>query len=73
MYLWGGRGGKEMTPLSGHQTGVWRLRLSPGEAQWDRIYAINEDEAPVPRSYHSITSFEVGELLTGKVFVAIEV
>ncbi|KAI0361023.1 galactose oxidase [Trametes cingulata] len=61
LYVWGGRGGKEMTPLDGAQVGIWKAAISSGEeshgasgsVQWERIAALNEDEAPAPRSYHT--------------------
>ncbi|KAI0699377.1 galactose oxidase [Cerioporus squamosus] len=58
LYLWGGRGGKDMTPLDAYQAGVWKATVhsSQGPQQsvrWERIAAGNEDEAPIARSYHT--------------------
>ncbi|RPD65121.1 hypothetical protein L227DRAFT_280213 [Lentinus tigrinus ALCF2SS1-6] len=58
LYLWGGRGGKDMTPLEAYQAGVWKATVpsSQGPQQsvrWERIAAGNEDEAPASRSYHT--------------------
>ena len=59
IYLWGGRGGKEMSPLSSGSTihtfdvarSEWgTLVLSQGEG---------ESEQPEDRSYHSLTSLNV--------------
>ena len=57
LYLWGGRGGQDMTPLGARQAGVWKatIRAAEGPQQsvrWERIAATNEDQAPEPRSYH---------------------
>ncbi|KAH7929167.1 galactose oxidase [Leucogyrophana mollusca] len=58
LYLWGGRGGVDMAPLAGAQTGIWRAHLSPdaASAKWERLNAINEEDAPAPRSYHATVS-----------------
>ncbi|KAI0962271.1 hypothetical protein AcV7_001151 [Taiwanofungus camphoratus] len=58
LYLWGGRGGVDMTPLKGAQSGVWRSRLDHTGVQrtdnsWDLICTGNEVGAPEPRSYHT--------------------
>ncbi|KAI0778731.1 galactose oxidase [Trametes elegans] len=55
LYMWGGRGGQEMTPLDGTQTGIWKatLRSAPDAVHWERLVAVNEDKAPAPRSYHT--------------------
>ncbi|KAH7912913.1 galactose oxidase [Hygrophoropsis aurantiaca] len=68
LYLWGGRGGVDMSPLSGTQTGVWKAQLPTGifsdmPIRWDRITATNENEAPAPRSYHTAVSAQ------GKMYV----
>ncbi|KAH9897856.1 galactose oxidase [Cubamyces lactineus] len=61
VYMWGGRGGKEMTPFDTRQVGVWKASLNLGQGshdlsgsvRWERVFATNEDEAPAPRSYHT--------------------
>ena len=59
LYVWGGRGGKDMAPLDEHQTGVWKatFALSGKGAQrsvrWERVAAAHGDQAPDPRSYHT--------------------
>ena len=62
LYLWGGRGGIDMTPLSGNQAGVWRGQIKAGfpeSVEWKRLKAVNEHEAPEPRSYHAAVLCEV--------------
>ena len=61
IYLWGGRGGVDMTaPISGEEAGIWAIDLSdPSKAAWESIKAVNENEAPQPRSYHTMTSLGV--------------
>lgn len=58
LYLWGGRGGQDMTPLEAQQAGIWKatIRAAEGPQQsvrWERVAAVNEDQAPEPRSYHA--------------------
>lgn len=65
LYLWGGRGGIDMTPLGGSQPGVWKGQIkagSSGSVEWKRLKASNEDEAPEPRSYHAAVLCEVRQL-----------
>ncbi|KAI1793182.1 hypothetical protein LXA43DRAFT_286162 [Ganoderma leucocontextum] len=57
LYLWGGRGGQDMAPLSAQQAGIWKatIRASEGPQQsvrWERVAATNEDQAPESCSYH---------------------
>lgn len=59
LYLWGGRGGIDMTPLDREQAGVWKGRIVSGYIEWERLIASNEDESPEPRSYHAAVSSEV--------------
>lgn len=62
LYLWGGRGGVDMAPLSGNQAGVWRGQIKAGfpeSVEWQRLKAVNEHEAPEPRSYHAAVLCEV--------------
>ncbi|KAI0660617.1 galactose oxidase [Cubamyces menziesii] len=71
LYMWGGRGGKEMTPLDTHQAGVWKASLNLGQGshgpvgsvRWERVFATNEDGAPTPRSYHTSVVHE------GKIYI----
>lgn len=58
LYMWGGRGGKDMSPLDAYQAGVWKATINSSQdpqqsIQWERIAAGNEDEAPNSRSYHT--------------------
>ncbi|KAI8995276.1 galactose oxidase [Trametes punicea] len=61
IYMWGGRGGPDMTPLDAHQVGVWKATIdlerephgAPGLVHWERIAATNEEQAPASRSYHT--------------------
>jgi hypothetical protein len=59
LYLWGGRGGVDMTPLDRKQAGVWKGRVTSTFIEWERMIASNEDESPEPRSYHATASSEV--------------
>jgi hypothetical protein len=59
LYLWGGRGGMNMTPLDREQAGVWKGRVVSGFIEWERMIASNENESPEPRSYHAAVSSEV--------------
>ncbi|RDX51881.1 hypothetical protein OH76DRAFT_1462928 [Lentinus brumalis] len=61
LYLWGGRGGQDMSPLDPYQAGIWKATIhsSQGPQQsvrWERITAGNEDEAPISRSYHTVVA-----------------
>ncbi|CDO73082.1 hypothetical protein BN946_scf185007.g136 [Trametes cinnabarina] len=67
LYMWGGRGGPEMTPLDPYQVGVWRAAIEfsgwePhggfGSVVWERIAASNEDQAPETRSYHTAVAYD---------------
>ncbi len=62
MYLWGGRGGQEMTPLDKYQSGLWKVKPDAVSLTWQRVKAVNEEQAPDPRSYHTMASSQVGAL-----------
>ncbi|KAI0828956.1 galactose oxidase [Trametes gibbosa] len=62
LYMWGGRGGQQMTPFDPHQIGIWKTAVELGQdahgaassgLYWDRIAALNDEQAPSPRSYHT--------------------
>lgn len=58
LYMWGGRGGQQMTPFDQHQIGIWKATVDQdGQGahgiRWERIAPLNEDRAPSPRSYHT--------------------
>lgn len=55
LYLWGGRGGVDMAPLPPGQAGFWagHVNVDAGEIKWAKVNAINEEDAPEPRSYHT--------------------
>jgi hypothetical protein len=63
MYLWGGRGGVDMTPLDHEQAGIWGGQVDEtglsNVIRWERVVAINEDDAPESRSYHAAVTSEV--------------
>lgn len=67
LYLWGGRGGVDMSPLDNTEAGVWRGTVDvqdngrSGGVAWERLPAVNEEEAPEPRSYHAAAILEVPE------------
>ena len=68
LYLWGGRGGQDMTPLDAFQVGVWKatINASDGPQQsvtWERIAAANEEQAPESRSYHASVAHGVRTLI----------
>ncbi|PCH34148.1 galactose oxidase [Wolfiporia cocos MD-104 SS10] len=68
LYLWGGRGGVNMAPLAQGDAGWWRGEVSIGGASpatvvWDKVEAVNPDESPEPRSYHTAAAYE------GKIYV----
>lgn len=51
LYLWGGRGGKDMKPLSGE---LWRFDLgNPKDGHWEKLST--KGEQPEERSYHVLT------------------
>ncbi|KDR71239.1 hypothetical protein GALMADRAFT_127176 [Galerina marginata CBS 339.88] len=51
LYLWGGRGGKEMKPLSGE---LWKLNLgNPKDGRWEKLST--KGDQPEERSYHVLT------------------
>ncbi|TDL29587.1 galactose oxidase [Rickenella mellea] len=63
-YVWGGRGGADMAPIGPPQAGIWRASLKDGgPLHWERVTAVNENEAPQPRSYHAIA------FSSGKVYI----
>lgn len=49
IYLWGGRGGKEMAPLKEEESSIWRF--STAEKAWERFDT--KGDQPEPRSYHT--------------------
>ena len=76
LYLWGGRGGINMAPLQGDQTGIFRGKICfDGGASltrnisWEFLPASNPSEAPVPTSYHSVVSHQVRTSVTSTPFV----
>ncbi|KAI0261634.1 hypothetical protein BC834DRAFT_895194, partial [Gloeopeniophorella convolvens] len=58
-YVWGGRGGPDMAPLSASQAGLWRCSLGAESipSAWQRVVAANEEDAPQPRSYHALARY----------------
>ena len=62
-YLWGGRGGKEMKPLSGE---LWKFELGRKEGKWEKL-AIKGDQ-PVERSYHVLTGVQPVSVFTILLF-----
>ena len=63
-YVFGGRGGADMSPLPIDQAGIWQCTLGAEHAApiWERIVATNEEDAPRVRSYHSMTCHGVRTL-----------
>lgn len=60
LYVWGGRGGTQMAPLGVEAAGVYRCPVTDdalnGKLVWEKVPAVNESEAPDPRSYHAMVS-----------------
>ncbi|KAI0301619.1 hypothetical protein B0F90DRAFT_1810122 [Multifurca ochricompacta] len=60
-YIWGGRESIDISLLSDHQAGIWRSPIAVGTENsptvWERINAINEEDAPQSRSFHAMTSY----------------
>lgn len=63
LYVWGGRGGTQMAPLGVEAAGVYRCAVTDnalsGKVVWEKVPAMNESEAPDPRSYHAMVSHAV--------------
>jgi len=54
LYLWGGRGGKEMKPLSGD---LWKFELGRNdEGKWEKL--ATKGDQPEERSYHVLTGVQ---------------
>jgi hypothetical protein len=63
IYLWGGRGGKEISPLS---NGSIIHTFDVARSEWDTLLLHQdekESEQPEDRSYHSLTSLNVSIFL----------
>ena len=62
-FMWGGRGGTEMSPLENEEAGIWKASIENDGAvdsvKWERLVAVNEPDAPQPRSYHSMVTHGV--------------
>lgn len=42
-----------MAPLPQSSAGPWKAKVSAGTSvEWERLTAVNEEDAPEPRSYH---------------------
>lgn len=54
MYLWGGRGGKEMKPLDSSSEDLWKFDSKRQE--WEML--ATSGERPEDRSFHTMTSDE---------------
>eukprot|EP01117_Protostelium_nocturnum_P015164 TRINITY_DN5846_c0_g1_i1.p1 TRINITY_DN5846_c0_g1~~TRINITY_DN5846_c0_g1_i1.p1 ORF type:complete len:359 (-),score=125.89 TRINITY_DN5846_c0_g1_i1:389-1465(-) len=59
VYMWGGRGGKEMTALE--SSGPFSFVASPERISWEKEE--KEGEKPCEKSYHVMTSSEMHSLL----------
>ena len=66
LYLWGGRGGKDMQPLSGE---LWKFELGRKEGTWEKL-AIKGDQ-PEERSYHVLTGVQPVSVFTILLFILI--
>ncbi|GBE77465.1 hypothetical protein SCP_0103400 [Sparassis crispa] len=67
LYLWGGRGGVDMAPPDKAQVGIWRSEIKDDETStvinWQRIPAVNEEQAPESRSFHTAVTY------AGKIYI----
>jgi hypothetical protein len=59
LYLWGGRGGKEMKPLSGE---LWKFELGRKEGKWEKL--ATKGDQPEERSYHVLTGVQPVSVFT---------
>jgi len=70
LYLWGGRGGVDMSPLDRFQSGIFKAFVGGQTLQdaqeliWERLKATNDEsgEAPDLRSFHASALVDVCEL-----------
>ncbi|KZT39894.1 galactose oxidase [Sistotremastrum suecicum HHB10207 ss-3] len=58
LYVWGGRGGVDLSPLSAYQSGVWKAKIGENPLKWERLQSQNEADAPEPKSFHVLVAFE---------------
>lgn len=69
LYLWGGRGGVDMSPLDRFQSGIFKAFVGGQTLQgaqeliWERLKGTNDEsgEAPDLRSYHASALVDVCE------------
>ena len=59
LYLWGGRGGKEMKPLSGE---LWKFELGRNESKWEKL--ATKGDQPEERSYHVLIGVQPVSVFT---------
>jgi hypothetical protein len=64
LYLWGGRGGKEMKPLSGE---LWKFELGRKESKWEKL--ATKGDQPEERSYHVLTGVQPVKCLHDLVII----
>ncbi|KAF8813116.1 galactose oxidase [Phlegmacium glaucopus] len=58
LYLWGGRGGKEMKPL---RSELWKYDLASKEGKWEKL--LTKGDQPEERSYHVLTGVQAQNAL----------
>ncbi|KAG2360760.1 hypothetical protein BDR07DRAFT_1451869 [Suillus spraguei] len=51
LYMWGGRGGVDMTPLVPKQSGIWKGQILQNEVIWEKLEGMGDE--PVTRSFHA--------------------
>lgn len=51
LYMWGGRGGVDMTPLDPKQAGIWKGQILQNKVIWEKLEGKGDE--PVTRSFHA--------------------
>ncbi|KAG1867107.1 hypothetical protein C8R48DRAFT_704240 [Suillus tomentosus] len=61
LYMWGGRGGVDMTPLDPKQAGIWKGQILQNKVIWEKLEGKGDE--PVTRSFHASV------LANGKLYI----
>lgn len=69
VYMWGGRGGKDMSPLAGD---LWKYSLGKDDARgtWSKVET--KGDRPAERSFHVMASLGVGDIDSHRKFCKAE-
>ncbi|KAI6015861.1 galactose oxidase [Pisolithus microcarpus] len=71
LYLWGGRGGVDMSPLDRFQSGVFKASVGDqtlrdiDQLVWERLESTNDESVEVP----ALRSFHASVLVGGKLYI----